>query len=87
MIYAKLFKDIPIETNFCERFTDGSVLTYRKVAPGFGMLLNIQSNNTAFRGIHRVGDRRRISHNEAFPLAADVVRELPEKKQEAVNVS
>ena len=82
MIYAKLFSTIPIETRFVDRFTDGSQLIYQKTSKGSAMLMRIKSENQALLSLHRVGERRRISHNDAFPLLVDVLRELPERIDE-----
>lgn len=77
MIYAKLFRDIPLNARFVDRYTDGSYLVYRKVSKGKALLTDMQSSNNAFLSIHHVGDIKRIAYNDAFPLYDDVIREAP----------
>lgn len=77
MIYAKLFKNISIGDKFVERFTDGSQLVYRKTSAGKALLVEMTTKNAPMTMIHKVGDTRRIAHNNAFPLYADVIREMP----------
>lgn len=85
MIYATLFKNIPIQSQFVERFVDGSEIIYRKISAGTAIVTSVKTNNRALECIRHTEQIRRISHNNAFPLLEDVLNEPPNTIQFPTN--